>query len=375
MAAYALPQRSRIDDLLQSRKRISYTRRKLFEDYETRIKTMESVDILHSDEDDVMEKVAETLTIPNIKIKKLFLMRGITVEGARILGDALPKNTTLTVLKVLQNGDTAESLPGLLGFLQKNQSITDLFLNDCPFEMETAEALGQTLTAGHLKKLSVVNIPSFGPWVGLVVDRAMKDRGCQLQQVKLIRCEIDAYGATQLATALTLPHTTLQLLNLEGNPIGNEGTIALAEALTQNRTLEHLILGRSCELGDPAAEAVAKMLPHNNTLKEIYLAGNPGINIRGKEALAEGCKRNVSLTNVGMRMTLRHPIRPTVLEQITDSLAVNSARDTWNQTRSDWTSSLLPHYLARVAAKPAVLFMCVQENGDLFLPYVTGSRN
>jgi hypothetical protein len=401
MAAYTAPQPSRIDELLASRKQQSSRQRQL-DAVATRILATKSAAIRESHQDDVMEKVAELLQQQkNPTLQKLFLLRGIKVGGARALSQALPHTKSLSVLKIMQNTNAPKPEEALQIVLKEGlpkSSITDLVLNYCPMEeVETVLALVHALTSSStdtkIVRLSIVDVPSLGMHSSLV---GKLFQAPKLQHVTLIRCGIDPACALAISTALKT-NTTLEFLNLEGNPIGDEGSRSLAEALKYNQTLQHLLLCRNCGIGLDGAKAFGEMLPHNNSLKELDLSSNPDIPIRGKEALTQGLQQNVSLCSTGFRVTRRHPIRPTVVEQMTDSLNINTVRQQWNNVKkenrrgplygvapsmattasarhhpqsSHFSSSLMPYYLAKLSAKPAVLYLALQENGDLVLPYL-----
>lgn len=470
-----------IDDWLQAKKK-SASRRRLLDDLTSKLETTVSVEILNSNDDSVMEHVSSCLiqkqpsgdptyypssNIPTSvssktsKLQKLYLLNGLSLQGAAALRQALPFNTSLKMLKIFHNEDEKALLtlfqcpaknaaPGTTtvtpaiadsGGLATNKHITDLVLSNCPLRsQETVSALVKTITstANILVRISLVDIPSLGMQdAGLLaplLQNNAHNTNASIKGVKLIRCGIDARGATALAKALAAPskrkqeedtarqHSSLRYLSLEGNPIGNEGAMALANALHSNQTLTHLMLCRNCFIGNQGVLALSEMLlDKNTTLQELDLSGNPEILILGKEALVRALQQNPTLLEVGMRVTRRHPLRPTVVEQLTDLLHVNAVRHQWNQqqssvrsrnhrrmaqalppTRSRITrkpclgnatatapvtssmgdqksqnnqqhclsSNILPHYLAKVAGKPSVLYLSLQENADMILPYL-----
>ena len=410
-AQYTPPPRSRIDELMASRKQAIERQRQL-EHVSTRILTTKSAEIMDSHQDDVMEHVAQLLqTAPNLQLQKVFLLRGLKHQGAKALRVALQsKNHSLVVLKIMQhNSDEAEiALQTVFDQGISLSRLHELVLHDCAmYEVETMTALVQALRSptgtATLQRLSLVDIPSLGSHDPSLLGQLLQ--APHLQHVKFIRCNIQPNGAAAMANALMDDNNNnirsrLEYLNLQGNPIGNEGTTSLAKALRHNTTLRHLLLCQHCDIGNAGAFALADMLPHNTTLHELDVSGNPDILIRGKEALVEGLKYNISLVSTGLRVTRRHPLRPTVVEQMGRLLSINATRQLWNthhntqkatgpslllpparrgssttttsddKDQSHVTSSLLPHYLAKVGAKLPVLHLSLQENADLFLPYL-----
>lgn len=261
----------------------------------------------------------------------------------------------------------------------------------------------------------------------------MRHGASGLINVQLVRCGIDGTGAEALANALKVTTlssaSSVEYLSLEGNPIGDDGVIALANALRDNQTLTILVLCRHCQVGDAGVIELSDTLRyHNTSLKELDISDNPDVRIRGKEALVDALRENPTLVTTGMRVTHRHPLRPTVVEQLVDLLHINAVRHQWNSYvqkqqqqfgtlshSSDCTShqrrrrnvqprksvphglsptivlpkkkhdsdkrsneeplpllnsSLLPYYLSKVASKPSVLYLSLQENSDMILPYL-----
>ena len=459
--------RGSIDDWLVAKKQAA-ARRRLLDDITAKLQTTTSVDILNSHDSLVLEHVA-SLLVSCTKLQKLFLLRGLSRKGATALRQALAGTTSLKVLKILQNDSHEEEALLMLlqgkewsaaknvvggaaiddvtsttatttnsntatnnkGGLVGNQSITDLVINNCPLRQpETASALVQAVTSPYnvLIRLSLVDIPTLGQHAALLAP-VLRHGAAGLTNVQILRCGIDATGAAALASALGMPPqrittpttaaSSLEYLSLEGNPIGDDGATALAHALRHNQTLTHLMLYRNCHIGNTGAMALSHMLRHHNTtLQALDLSGNPDIRIRGKEALVEALQQNPTLVSVGMRVTHRHPLRPTVVEQLGDLMHINAIRQQWNSHRQQQhgdlprgrsqsrlptrktrphglslattqskdrlhnhncnttsglsllSSSILPHYLAKVAVKPSVLYLSLQENVDMILPYL-----
>jgi Ran GTPase-activating protein (RanGAP) involved in mRNA processing and transport len=68
--------------------------------------------------------------------------------------------------------------------------------------------------------------------------------------------QVDATGARHIGTLLRSEVGILERLNMENNPIGNEGARYIAEALTSNTSLTSLNI-RGCRIGDEGAQSVA----------------------------------------------------------------------------------------------------------------------
>ena len=93
---------------------------------------------------------------------------------------------------------------------------------------------------------------------------------------------LDDAAATLLATALT-GNTSVTVVFLEVNAIGDTGTKALAAMLTTNTTITSITLNRNL-ISDAGAAALTALAATNTTLTTFELHNNPlsdGACIRG----------------------------------------------------------------------------------------------
>ncbi len=96
------------------------------------------------------------------------------------------------------------------------------------------------------------------------------------------------------ALADSLKHcSNLQILNLQWNRIGNDGTKALVDSLKHCSNLHTLILGGN-RIGEDGAKALAIGLKHCSDLQTLNLRMNR-IGADGAKALADGLKHCNSL--------------------------------------------------------------------------------
>ncbi|KAF9910161.1 hypothetical protein BX616_010927 [Lobosporangium transversale] len=94
-------------------------------------------------------------------------------------------------------------------------------------------------------------------------------------------------------------NTTLLVLDLEGNSIGDKGALALSEALKTNTALTSLSL-RENSIGHKGALALSKALKINTTLTTLNLNWNL-IEEKGAVVLLEALKSNTTLVTLGLR--------------------------------------------------------------------------
>ena len=104
----------------------------------------------------------------------------------------------------------------------------------------------------------------------------------------------------------TLRHnSTLRELHLGGNSIGNEGAIALAQSLHQNSTLQILDLSNNNSISDEGAVALARALLKNHSLQMLSLVLIFGICEGVASEFVEALAKNLSIK----RMTLSKDIK------------------------------------------------------------------
>jgi Leucine-rich repeat (LRR) protein len=85
--------------------------------------------------------------------------------------------------------------------------------------------------------------------------------------------DIRVMGAEFLAEMLET-NTVLEVLQLDGNKLGDLGAESLAEGLKHNQKLQHLFVGNGNEVADYGAMKLAEALENNKQLKTLGLQGN-----------------------------------------------------------------------------------------------------
>lgn len=189
----------------------------------------------------------------------------------------------------------------IAGMLKQNRSISDLSLRLNKIGDKGCKVVAQSLheNEGALKHLSL-------HWNQIGKDGAealaMALAGtqgtlvpCSLVELRIGVNRIGPTGAAALASALA-QNTTLQVLHLEDNGLGNEGVAKLCRVLSSgNDTLTDLNLDWN-SVTDPGARLVARMLSVNSSLHVLSLLGNAVSETGIKElenVLADG--RNTTL--------------------------------------------------------------------------------
>ena len=89
---------------------------------------------------------------------------------------------------------------------------------------------------------------------------------------------ITPHGCEFLAPALMPKASALEMIKLDHNPIGSEGALILAEGLARNTSIQLLSLSY-CDIGPDGAQGIFEILIFQNSkMLEINLQGNPLVN-------------------------------------------------------------------------------------------------
>ncbi len=94
---------------------------------------------------------------------------------------------------------------------------------------------------------------------------------CKLEELLLYRCNITSRGARHLAESLHT-NSTLKVLWLHNNPIGDDGATAFAAMLPVNTSLEYLNLTND-SISKEGVKQLIRGLDFNTTLSQLLLPG------------------------------------------------------------------------------------------------------
>ena len=198
------------------------------------------------------------------------------------LAKMLSENSTVRVLRLLNNDITNEGLDILAKGLCKNTTLG-------------------TLT---LKNVFLCKNLSPSKFTGMTEMLAINDK---LEELDLSHNPLGCVGVTWIAEALE-SNEGVKHLKLARTHCGDEGGAALAKMLGINKTLECLYLCASTyadnsysspqnNIGDEGAIALADVLKeHNSSLKVLHLCRNTNITDKGLKKLTETAQKNKALT-------------------------------------------------------------------------------
>jgi hypothetical protein len=118
-----------------------------------------------------------------------------------------------------------------------------------------------------------------------------------------LQCDQNAFSALDYKASKALAKviqttTSVTMLDLGCNRIGDENMKVITEALKINKSITMLNFG-STFLGNESAKALAEMLMTNSTITTLDLTAN-GIGDEGRKALAKTLETNTAITNLDL---------------------------------------------------------------------------
>jgi Ran GTPase-activating protein (RanGAP) involved in mRNA processing and transport len=257
----------------------------------------------------------------SIKVLNLSWNRLIDMKCAEILRQILRHNKTITTLDLSGNkfGRTNTAVECIAEGLGSNSTLLNIDLSHCCLKDEGVSTLAQTLgsrnTALLNLKLDENSITSTGVGVLLemmeqsssnITDLQLQcnpigNKGASLLARSLInsmllnptclslsQCDIDEEGVGVLLEMMEQSSNNITDLQLQRNPIGNEGASLLARSL-RNNTLPNLtrLSLYQCDIGEDGFIALVSALQQNNSLLQLDLYHDYSLIERAFLVLAE----------------------------------------------------------------------------------------
>jgi hypothetical protein len=287
--------------------------------------------------------------------------------------DSLKVNTWLT--RITLEVKSSEILSTLFLGVAGSTSIKELHLYKCcSLCAQDLQNLVATLRQSTSRLESIcINHTQLGDEAATVLANALADGSLRRLKILIIfdGCGITSMGAAEIARGLET-NTTLEYFSIDS--IGDEGAIALANALSgHNKTLKKLILHDfNCSLTNVGAFALAGMLKRNNTLEYLdLLYSRRGITDEGEHALVRATAYNTSLVVLRMRNLETNSDSVVEQQRVEHSLEINRFRKEYlSHDLTVISPYLYPFVFARVSDKPSMLFLCLQENPSMLIPYL-----
>lgn len=221
----------------------------------------------HCPGDTLAKAAADLFSHPNCKVERLrFMELRVSDDGAELLGNALPRSSTLLELNLYDNHIGVEGVRSIAEGASQSRSIQEISFWANPVGGRGTQPFAEY----YPPFLKILNFRYTG-----LQDHAMP------------------YVAVFLRNTLTL-----ECLDLSYNEIENTGPIA--DALSLNSTLTTLNLRDNCRMGNSGIRGLAKAICHNTHLVHTDLAGL-ALNDDGGNMLLTALSHNhtLNITDVG----------------------------------------------------------------------------
>ena len=193
----------------------------------------------------------------------------ITDKSFSLIASLLSSNYPITKLKVGYN-KLSSSTDIIFESLHHNTVLTELSLCGISLRSSDMQSLGQMLTSNNT--LSVMNIS----------DNDIGPDGCQyladcrnisLNKLIMSVCKLGVSGADKIG--IMLCHSSITSVDLDGNTIGDVGVEKLVEHLKSNKTIKHLDLWDNGITSNGASHLRKLFSLNHTTVNSIELGGNP----------------------------------------------------------------------------------------------------
>jgi len=191
----------------------------------------------------------------------------------------LPQCTRLRILDVADTGCRGELIhPQLASLLQRTTTMTRLSLANNPLETRPLRRIARGVVACP----SLVSLSLEATCMGTEGVTVLVEAMLAAKIQSLTELNVSANNLSQVEAATSLAHavakyTTLQILRLGQNALGDAGVLELAESLDPKvcpgSSLQILDLGR-CRVGTTGARHLFACLKDNETLRVLRLGDN-----------------------------------------------------------------------------------------------------
>eukprot|EP01028_Stygiella_incarcerata_P008687 TRINITY_DN386_c0_g1_i6.p1 TRINITY_DN386_c0_g1~~TRINITY_DN386_c0_g1_i6.p1 ORF type:complete len:553 (-),score=124.59 TRINITY_DN386_c0_g1_i6:321-1979(-) len=215
-------------------------------------------------------RIAEGLE-KNASLMELNLERcSVCVEGARKVGEMLKKNASLISLNLTRNPLGDEGMIHIADGLKRNSSLKKLVLEHCEIGAEGGKRIGEMLEENaSLVKLILDKNSGIGNMGVIRVAKGLEINS-SLKELHLNECDFESEGAEGIGQMLE-KNISLLIINLKRNRrIGDEGCIRIAEGLERNFSLKKLNLA-GCGIGRKGACRIGQMMQKNTSLTCLSL--------------------------------------------------------------------------------------------------------
>lgn len=197
----------------------------------------------------------------------------LNLSGAESLRNYLQSSPLPTNLNVTGTALGSEGCEVLAAGLVVSKTLLSLSVGNNAITAKGVEALAKAMAVSPVKLICFAENPfgeggcrAISGLVGGTYGRSA------IEQLDLSKCDL-TLSCLQHLTPGCYRASSLSLLRLDGNPLGNSAGLELFHLLLENRTIKELGLA-SCKLRSEAVARLAEGLARNNTLYRLNLAYN-----------------------------------------------------------------------------------------------------
>ena len=200
------------------------------------------------------------------------------------LGGAIRENTHLKKLDVLLSGSGLDvTNRGFFDGLKHNSSITGLEIHFCDHNILSADIDGGRTSRTRAGQ------------VGQEILRAFQENNSNLTQINIHNAYLPPYGGDIFIATSLRSCTHLRTISLTNSNITDEQLLPMVEAIRGHPSVEVLNLNGN-RIGNAGCETIARLLSNPNcNLRRLQLSYNHRIDIEGATTLANSLSRNVHL--------------------------------------------------------------------------------
>lgn len=159
----------------------------------------------------------------------------------------------------------------------KSSRVTNIWLKRNPLMPESANDLFRLITqTPNLRTLDLAQTELGDAGVAELFSKLANhtpEGTLPLRHIYLNAVGIGTKGATAIAEYLALSHCELDAMYMTNNPLGNEGVLALAQGLKKNKSLTRLTI-TSVGMSDDGAIALCEALCEHPSIKVVDLGQN-----------------------------------------------------------------------------------------------------
>ena len=191
----------------------------------------------------------------------------VTDVSSPFIASILSSSCPISKLAVSRNR-LFNSFDKIFKSLHKNRILTELLLRDTSLSSSDMQSLGQMLASNST--LSVMDISDNDIGAGDIADW----RNISLNKLIMRNCQLGISGADKIGKMLYY-NKSITSIDLGNNSIGDEGVEKLVEHLKSNTAIKHLGLWDN-NIGSNGANYLMKLFSlSHTTVNSIQLGGNP----------------------------------------------------------------------------------------------------